>query len=460
MPSKRFKSIWKVAVVACLLLVSGATLLAQTTDFADIRPKQNSPLSRFGLGDRLDQHFAAQAGMGGLQSVFQDGYQVNIQNPASLAWLQATSFEVGLYAKLAELADASGAVNTESGNISYLALAFPIRNPINLSLDRQANTWNAGMAFSLAPTTLVGYDLELEEEIEGIGLASNLLRGNGGTYRFTWSNAYRYRGLSVGVNVDYNFGQIENSRVVVFDSVRTALSTELLESFNVSGVTLGYGIQYAYYFRSTDSDDRVVNTGKRILVGVNGKLGGDVGVNTSTTFRRFTNSSGVFVDDVLLSESDADGQLTLPNEINVGLAYEDANRLFLGAEWGTAQWSNFQNDAQPADQLVNTNRMAFGIQYIPNANSYNSWWKRLRYRAGLRLEDDPRVLNGEQARRNAITFGLGMPITLPRQQVSFFNFAVELGKFGVPDVIDENYVQFTLGFSLNDNSWFYKRKFN
>ena len=147
-------------------------------------------------------------------------------------------------------------------------------------------------------------------------------------------------------------------------------------------------------------------------------------------------------------------------EINFGLAYEDLGKIFIGAEYGIGNWSNYSNDAQSDERLVNTNRLAFGIQYIPDGSSYNSWWKRLRYRAGLRLEDDPRSLLGEQARRNAVTFGLGIPIILPRQQVSFLNFAVEMGKFGVPNVIDENYIQMTLGFSLNDNTWFYKRKFN
>ncbi len=453
----RFNSSW---VLFFALLLGGVTLTAQETDFIEIRPKQNSPLSRFGLGDPLDQHFAAQAGMGGLQTVFQDFNHLNLNNPASLASLQTTSFEVGLYTRLGTLSDNTSSARTESGNLSYLALGFPLRNPINLSLDRQENTWNAGMAFSLAPTTLVGYDLELEDSDPDLGVTSNLLRGNGGAYRATWSTAYRNRGLSIGANINYNFGQLTNSRVVVFDSIQNALATEVLEEFNINGLSLGYGLQYVHYYRRTDEEGNRVATGKRIIFGVNGKLQSDIRTTSDNIFRRFSPTTGLFVSDTLINESGEKGRLILPSEINFGLAYEDLNRLFIGLEYGFGSHSNFRNDAQPGDRLVNTNRLAFGIQYIPNANSYNSWWKRLRYRAGLRLEDDPRALNGEQARRNAVTFGLGIPIILPRQQVSFLNFAVEMGKFGVPDVIDENYIQMTLGFSLNDNTWFYKRKFN
>ncbi len=445
-----------------LLIMSTATLLvnAQQTSFTDIRPKQNSPLSRFGLGDPLDQHFAAQAGLGGLQTVYQDRYQLNILNPASLAVLQTTSFDVGLYGRVGTLSDADESAGTESGNLSYLALGFPLRNPINLNLDRQSNNWNAGMAFSLAPTTLVGYDLQLQEEDPDLGTTSNLLRGNGGTYRVTWSTAYRRRALSVGLNLNYNFGQLTNSRVVVFDSIRSALATELEEKTAISGFSLGYGVQYSYFFKSRNEDGKMVANGKRLILGVNGKLQSNISATSDVLRRRFSPSGVIFVSDTLLNEVDVEGEVTLPSEINFGLAYEEVDRLFIGAEYGIGNWSNFQLNGAANPELVNTNRLAFGIQYIPDATSYNRFFKRVRYRAGLRLENDSRQVNGEQARRNAVTIGAGFPIVLPRQQVSFLNFAVEMGKFGVPNVIDENYVQFTLGFSLNDNTWFYKRKFN
>jgi hypothetical protein len=39
------------------------------------------------------------------------------------------------------------------------------------------------------------------------------------------------------------------------------------------------------------------------------------------------------------------------------------------------------------------------------------------------------------------------------------NFAVKVGSRGTLDngLIRENYLGFSLGFSLNDNTWFYKR---
>ena len=448
-----------------LLLATGLTpaLSAQTatTGFSDIRPKENNPLSRFGLGDPLQQYRAAQRGMGGLSATYQDAYHINIVNPASLASLQATSFEVGLYGRGNQLSDSNSEVTTYQGNLSYLSLAFPLRNPINLSLDRQLTSWNGGMAFSLAPTSLVGYDLVLRSPVDQNPnrVTSNQLRGDGGTYRFSWSTGLRYGGLSGGVNVDYNFGKITNSRLVVFDSIPEALGTEFLEDYSVGGFSFGYGVQYAYSFKDVDERGEQVANGKRIIVGAFGDIGSNIESESSSVFRRFSPNGVLLIPDTLASESESLGVVTLPASFTLGVAFEDANRLYVGVEYGTTSASAFRNDADPF-QLQDARSFAAGVQYIPNASSYNNYRTRIRYRLGIRLAEDPRSVDGMQARRNAITLGFGLPIRLPRQQVSFFDIALEFGKFGVPDVIDQNYAQLTLGFSLNDNTWFFKRKLN
>ena len=453
----------KPSLLLLLLLCcgSGTWLNAQVlvSDFVDIRPKLNSPLSRFGLGNPLDQVHAAASGMGALESVYQNPFHLNIQNPASLANLQSTSFEVGVYARNASLSDANSSANTLQGNIRYLALGFPLRNPISLNLERQQNSWNGGMAFSLAPTTLVGYDLRLEGEDPDLGTTSNSLKGNGGAYRFTWSTAFRYRYLSLGLNANYNFGKILNSRILVYDDIPEALASEFLEDFSISGFTLGYGLQYNFNFTDRNEEGEKIPNGKRFILGVNGQLGRDIDTDATLLFRRFSPNGQLFVSDTLRSEIERPGVLTMPSSWMAGLAYEQINKIYVGVEYGSRNYSQFRNDSQP-DELLDASRFGFGLQYIPNATSYNRYWQRVRYRAGLRLEEDGRSVDGVQARRNAITLGVGLPIRLPRQQVSFFDLALEFGKFGVPNILDENYVQLTMGFSLNDNTWFFKRKLN
>lgn len=449
----------RLLLLALLLCTGGVWAQGISTSSRDIRPKLNSPLSRIGLGNPLDQVHAVNSGMGTVFTTYQNPYHLNIQNPASLASLSSTSFELGVYARRANLEDASGSATTDQGNLRYLALGFPLRNPVNLNNDRLDNSWNLGMAFSLAPTSIVGYDLLLQEEDDQFGQTSNILKGNGGAYRFSWSNAARYKSLSGGINVNYNFGTITNSRIVLFNDIAESLASELLEQSSIGGFNLGYGLQYGLNFKQVNKDGEKVPNGKRIIFGISGQLGADVDSQGSRLLRRFSPSNNTNISDTLQFVDNAMGTVTLPSSFNAGIAYEQFNRLYIGVEYGVNNASEYRNSAQP-DVLADATRLAFGIQYIPEITSYNKYWKRVRYRFGVRMEDDPRLVDGAQARRNAITLGGGFPLRLPRNQISFLDFAVEFGQFGVPEVLDENYVQLTLGFSLNDNLWFYKRKLN
>ena len=79
-------SISLFAIVASILLVIG---------HLDAQISGNSPYSRFGLGDLTSGNFVHLQSMGGISAAYGDAYQTNLRNPASLARLQATSFETG-----------------------------------------------------------------------------------------------------------------------------------------------------------------------------------------------------------------------------------------------------------------------------------------------------------------------------------------------------------------------------
>ena len=51
----------------------------------------------------LSQTFAHSTAMGGLSAAYNDPFHLNILNPASLAHLEATAFEVGAFARYANL---------------------------------------------------------------------------------------------------------------------------------------------------------------------------------------------------------------------------------------------------------------------------------------------------------------------------------------------------------------------
>ena len=138
-----------------IILATAITIFAQ--------PKDNSPYSRLGLGDLTDQYFAAQGGMGGLGAAFHDAYHMNISNPASLARLREAAFEVGLYSEYNVLTDATGQnerLKTWNGNLRYLSLGFPLKNPINEVLDQKKKKVRWGMNFTLLPYSNVNYNIQ------------------------------------------------------------------------------------------------------------------------------------------------------------------------------------------------------------------------------------------------------------------------------------------------------------
>ena len=128
-------------------------------------------------------------------------------------------------------------------------------------------------------------------------------------------------------------------------------------------------------------------------------------------------------------------------------------------QFSQALWSKYENEAKP-ENLSDTWRFAVGGEFIPDAASYNSYARRMRYRAGFFYGTDARSDSfNKQLTNYGVTLGLGFPIILPRQQKSFVNLALEIGQFGTENSLRETYGKLTLGFTLNDDSWFFKRKF-
>lgn len=423
----------------------------------NIRPNGNSPYSRFGLGDPVNQFFAAQGGMAGLTAAFNDPYHLNVQNPASLAYLQATAFEVGVFGKYANLQDGDTNSDIWSGNLNYMALGFPLINPISSVLDKRDSPWNFGMNIALRPFTSVAYDIRAQvDNGENLGMTTNTFKGEGGTYQLTLGNGIKYNNLSFGVNIGYLFGKISRDRNVAFDSLELAYTTDFLDEFSVRGFTWNVGVQYEI---ELNEDRESTEARRRLILGAYG--------NSATNFT--TEVSRLYQRDIFYAQTDTlvydigeKGSGRLPAQWSVGVTYEQLNKFKIGAEYSLAQWSQYENDAQPDNlvSLVDANRFAVGLEYIPEFNSYDSYFKKVRYRTGFQYATDPRQINSDQLQTYSVSIGLGFPIIRPRQQVSFINLSVEAGEFGMSDAVMEQFVRATVGFTLNDNSWFFKRKFN
>lgn len=428
-------------------------------NFVNIDPKDNSPYSRLGLGDLSNQNLASSIGLAGLSAAFNDPFHLNLINPASSAFLRATAFEVGFNSEYSSLKNPNETAGLWNGNLNYLAVGFPLINPINEVLDRKSNDIGWGMQFALVPFSTVGYDIQNTETLDTLTISNNY-RGSGGTYRFLWGNAFRYKDLSFGINIGYTFGKISNSRFINFDNLSTHhFFNDLLEETSIGGFYWNVGVQYQYVFKKPGKDGEQIPTGKKIIFGINANPASDFNTNTSQLFLRIPRPGSFSTADTISSATDILGSGRLPAELNLGIMYEKTNKFKLGVNYKQTNWSSYENEAKP-EMLSNSFTFSVGGEFIPDIISYNNYFERVRYRFGAFYGKDPRSFGGEQLTEYGVSFGMGFPIILPRQQTSFINMALEAGQFGISDVLQETYIRMTLGFTLNDNTWFFKRKFN
>ena len=142
-------------IIPKLLILS--FFLIGFTSLAIAQPKDNSPFSQFGIGDFFDTSMPASHAMGGLGSVYHDFFEANLENPASLGFLQYTSLQLGFFAKRSGIKRFEDKAGVWSGNLDHLSLNIPIINPLNEALERREIDFSWGTSVSLSPYSQVGY---------------------------------------------------------------------------------------------------------------------------------------------------------------------------------------------------------------------------------------------------------------------------------------------------------------
>lgn len=431
-----------------LILLLGGVLMAQ--------PKDNAPYSRLGLGDILPPSFASTIAFGSLNATYQDPYNVNLQNPASLGFLRAATFEVGLYAKYAKLKLNDLSSEIWSGNLQYLSLGFPVKNPLNELLDRKISPLKWTMNIALMPYTTIGYDIFTEEVHPLVDTTENVFQGTGGTNKLLWSHGFLYKNMSFGFTLGYLFGNLENSRQVHFSSLDASYDDIFEDKISLNGFVWNAGFQYRISLDKKKKGEKPTISKKSVIVGVYGNSANNFSTYSSRLRTRFNGSYVIDGIDTVAHEVNIKEKGKLPAEFGFGLMYHNLDKMRLGIDYQFGNWSNYENEAKP-ENLTNSHRIGVGLEYIPDISSYNSYLKKVRYRIGGFYYDDPRL---DDLTNIGLTFGFGLPVILPRGQTSYVNLAFEVGTLGTSNSIKENYIKTTVGFTLNDNTWFFKRKFN
>ncbi len=395
-----------------------------------------SPYSSFGIGDLRNNSSVDNRMMGGI-SMHGDSIHLNFQNPAAYSKLRLTAYTAAVSHTEFRLEDFTQEQNTSVTNLEYLAIGFPI-------------TSNAGVGFGLRPFTSVGYNLEdITTNAQGEEV-SNIFAGEGGLNRVFVSMGWEpIKNISIGATANFNFGRLEYQRIQSVEDVQFGTLDRRESRIN------GFDINYALNYTPNIGEKYKLYTS--LLINTQANL-------TSENTEELGSFSLVNGQDIEVIDVNLDAvnlrntELKIPTRYTLGLGIGQDKKWFFGGEYSIQQFSDFSNDFLGLDNVTyqDASKIAFGGYFIPDYKSFTSYFKRINYRAGLRYDVTGLVVNGREINDFGITFGLGLPLP---NSFSNLNLGFELGRRGTTraNLIEENYLNISIGLSLNDR-WFKKRR--
>lgn len=440
-----------------LVLIITLTAVLAGSDIAYTQAKINSPYSRIGLGDFSFTEMNYIRAMGGLSGAYNSSFNYSLQNPASLGYLQTTSFDVGLGARYSAFNDNGNNVSIWSGNLEYFSLGFTLKNPINEALgEKHISKFSWGSSISLIPVSQIGYNISSAVEDDNIGAIERFYEGTGGLNSLRWGIGARYGEFAFGLNLDFMFGQLSTEREVRLSNLPGSFVDRVTTDYSVRGINPGFGAQYRWILEK--NKDEINTKNKKVLtLGVYGKIPSNFKVTADSIHLRYNTVYSVH-DTISSSLNVQSRNNKMPLEIGFGIMYENVGKTRLGINMTYGKWADFSSDIMSSN-YDNSLGISLGGEIIPKIDAFGDYLKTVRYRASLQYRKDPKVFAGNQLTDMSVHVGAGFPIYVNRQ-LSMLNLGLEYGVFGQGMSLTERYLKINFAFSLSDNMWFFKRRFN
>jgi hypothetical protein len=434
-----------------------------------VQGQENSPYSRYGMGDFFQGQHINSRGMGGLGAAYADGtannngQTVNFANPAAYSNLFLISYDIGLTydARTLRSNNPSGKFTSNYLVPSYFALGMPLNKKRGL-----------GMAFGLRPLSRINYSITETGRAAGDSIQRNY-SGTGGLNQAFIGIGKKWKGFSIGFNTGINFGRKEVSTFVSFvnDSVAYKQSKSGSTS-TFSGLFLSGGSQWEFAIKKVNIPRIKTTETYLVRLGVNGTLGNDM--NAKQDIDRATvsyNAIGELVGiDTVYNVANQKGKITMPTSYAAGITFRKTvlapRGLFdiwsIGAEYTATKWSQYKYYGQ-ADALNDSWMFKVGAQISPDPVSGRSYWGTVNYRFGFFTGQEGINADGNGLKTTGGSFGMGIPVrkwNTYSNQFTIVNTAIQFGKRGSSvNNITENFIRLSFGLSLSD-IWFIPRKYD
>ncbi|MCM1378387.1 MAG: hypothetical protein NC097_01330 [Clostridium sp.] len=393
-----------------------------------------TPYSMYGYGVLGDRATSMQRQMGGIGYAMQSGRQINVMNPASYASTDSLTFLFDLGADLSFINSKEGSISDHAtgGGLDYLTMQFPISK-------------HFGGSFGLLPYSGVGYAFGNEVEH---GALEN--QGSGGINMAYLGFAGRIKGLSVGVNVSYNFGNIIND---VYTNPSNQGRTLFEHVMQIRDWDINIGAQYALNLTKTD----------RIVLGVVYSPKKSLHGKSWATVQELTQESMPDTVGYLKMGSN----YYTPTSIGGGISYRHLRSSRFTAEvdvlwqqWSKAKYSAMYDIERPENIIFqgmkfdDRLKISAGVEYVPKVRG--SYLQRMAYRLGGFYNDDYINIMGNRVREYGLSCGFGFHTPQDKTIINL-GFEWRHRQAHPQPMITENYFNITLGVNFNE-LWFYQRK--
>ena len=425
------------ALIMAGLVLLPALLLAQFNN------NTTSPFSRFGLGDLHSLSHGRTSAMGGASLGSRNSQQINFSNPASYTSTDSLAFlfEFGLNGKFSSYKSSLDKFSTNDINFRYFSLSFPVSKRVSA-------------AMGLTPYSDVGYDIRVNQEIEGSAAVRHTYYGEGSLSRaFLGVGVSPIKNVSVGANLFYFFGTLTRNSYINFPQNVEMYVIQRTDGMRLRDFGMNFGIQATI----------PIDKEKSVTVGATLENKPTfTAFNSDMAFKslviRLPNQNPVGDMDTLAYVSEQKSTIKLPLSTGFGVSYVKNNKFEINADYYYQQWSKAIFFGDPYLFLTDRSVISLGGEFIPDKFSIRSYSSRVAYRGGIRYENSYLMVNSQQVNDFGISFGVGLPVY---RSNSTINVSAELGRRGSVknNLVRENYMKLNLSVNLYD-FWFVKRRFD
>ncbi|MCR5069829.1 MAG: hypothetical protein K6A78_08590 [Prevotella sp.] len=416
----------------------------------------NSPYSQYGLGKIADQSIGMSRGMNGVGVAFRERNQVNYLNPASYSSIDSLTFvfDVGMSLQNTNFKENGKSKNAKNGDFEYAVASFRALKHLGMSFGILPYT-NVGYNYSANSSTIQNYTLT--PSTQETTTVTNTYTGSGGLHQiFIGAGWEPFHNFSVGVNVNYLFGNITNSISNSFSDQSINTQSKSYKT-DVNAIKLDFGASHTIELKNRNS----------LTVGLTFSPGYKVGADWDYT---------VISKNVATADTTtyiASNSVAIPTQWGLGLAYKHASKWLVGLDYVYQRWSSVESmeyvnkstgkvlSDVKTDAFYDRYKVAMGGQYCKNEYG-RSFTDRLRYRFGLGYSSSYQKINGKDGPDElSVSVGLGIPIMSKNNNRSkpMINISLQWQRAAAKQMVTENTFLINIGLTFNER-WFDKWKFD